>query len=170
MNHRLYKKEVDFENYLEILKDLFLLCCFPTSNHRLPIEIDRWQHITWENIVCNLRQMHWFNHDIARLIPQNYRCSWNAVKYYALTCSNYVVELNKLCKFIRIVNNIVCPLVSVDFYTLIWCKYIFIFDIYLLVNNTNQYRYIAGYTVYRFNENHIFILSFLLASRQKEYF
>ena len=43
LNCRLCKKEVYFENYLEMLKDkdLFLLCCYPTSNHRLPIEIDR---------------------------------------------------------------------------------------------------------------------------------
>ena len=100
--------------------------------------------------------MYWFNHDIARLIPQKYRSSSNAVKYCALTCSNSVVELSKLCKFIRIVNNILCPLVSVYFFTLIWCKYICIFDIYLLINNSNQYRYI----VYIFNENLIFILSF----------
>jgi hypothetical protein len=41
LNYRLYKKGVSFENYLEILKDkdLFLLCRFRTSNHRLPIEI-----------------------------------------------------------------------------------------------------------------------------------
>ena len=47
LNYRLYKKGVSFENYLEILKDkkLFLLCRFRTSNHRLPIDIGRWQNI-----------------------------------------------------------------------------------------------------------------------------
>lgn len=46
LNYRLYKKGVSFENYLEILKDknLFLLCRFRTSNHRLPIEIGRWPY------------------------------------------------------------------------------------------------------------------------------
>jgi len=33
----------------------------------------------------------------------------NTVKYCALMCSNSVVELSKLCKFIRIVNSKVCP-------------------------------------------------------------
>jgi hypothetical protein len=44
--------------YLEILKekDLFLLCRFRTSNHRLSIEIGRWQNINRENRVCNLCQ------------------------------------------------------------------------------------------------------------------
>jgi hypothetical protein len=52
-----------------------------------------------------------FIQDRARLIPKNYRCSPNTVKYCALMCSNSVAELNKLCKFIRIVNSKVCPIV-----------------------------------------------------------
>jgi hypothetical protein len=70
---------------LEIWKDndLFFLCCFSTSNHRIPIQIDRCRNINRENRVCNLRQSrglgdeyHYlfecteFNHDRARLIPQ----------------------------------------------------------------------------------------------------
>jgi hypothetical protein len=43
---------------MEILKgkDLFLLCRFRTSNHRLPIEIGRWQSVNREHRVCNLCQ------------------------------------------------------------------------------------------------------------------
>ena len=50
-----------------------------------------------------------FIHDRARLMPQKYRCSPNTVKYCALMCSNSVLELSKLCKFIRIANSKVCP-------------------------------------------------------------
>ena len=39
------------------------------------------------------------------LIPQKYRCSPNTVKYCSLMCSNSVIELSKLCKFIKIVNR-----------------------------------------------------------------
>ena len=39
-----------------------------------------------------------------------FRCSPNTVKYCAVMCSNSVVELIKLCNFIRIVNSKVCPL------------------------------------------------------------
>jgi hypothetical protein len=85
LNYRLYKKGVSFENYLEILKDkdLFLICRFRTSNHRLPIEIGQWQNINRENRVCNScrgrelgDEFHYlfecteFIHDRARLIPQ----------------------------------------------------------------------------------------------------
>jgi hypothetical protein len=149
LNYRLYKKGISFENYLEILKDkdLFLLCRLRICNHRISIDIGRWQNINRENRVCNLCQgmklgdefnylleCTEFIQDRARLIPKKYRCSPNTVKYCALMCSNYVAELSKLCKFIRIVNSKVCPIVL----TLIcllpfgnWCKYVCIFDIYL---------------------------------------
>ena len=70
---------------LEILKDngLFLVCRSRTCNHRLPIEIGRWQNINRENKSCTLCQSrelgeeyHYlfecteFNHDIPMLIPQ----------------------------------------------------------------------------------------------------
>ena len=124
LNYRLCKKGVSFENYFEILKDknLFLLCRFRICNHRLPIEIGRWQSINRENRVRNLCQgmelgdeFHYlfecteFIQDRARLIPHTYRCSPNTVKYCALMCSNSVVKLSKLCKFNRIVNSKVCP-------------------------------------------------------------
>ena len=95
LNYRLYKKGVSFENYLEILKDknLFLLCLFRISSHRLLIEIGRWQSIIRENRLCNFCQwmelgdeFHYlfecpeFIQHRARLIPQKYRCSPNAVK------------------------------------------------------------------------------------------
>ena len=95
-------------------KDLFLLCRFRTSNHRLSIQIDRWRNINRENRVRNLCQSrelgveyHYlfeyteFNHYRARLISQKYRCSPNTVKYFAFMCSNSVVELSKLCKFLE---------------------------------------------------------------------
>ena len=53
-----------------------------------------------------------FVQERVRLISQKYRCSPNTVTYCALMCSNYVVQLSKLCKFIRIVNSKVCPYVG----------------------------------------------------------
>ena len=108
-------------------KDLFLLCRFHTSNHRLPIEIGRCQNINRENRVCNLCQgrelgdeYHYFieftefKHDRARLITEKYRCRPNAVKYFALMCLNSVV---KLSKFNRIVNSKVGPWLAIDLCT-----------------------------------------------------
>jgi len=43
-NYKLFKGELKFENYLDILedKDKFTLCRFRTTNHRLPVEVGRW--------------------------------------------------------------------------------------------------------------------------------
>jgi hypothetical protein len=45
--YRLFKENFEFETYLDILsdKDRITLCKFRTCNHRLPIEIGRWQNV-----------------------------------------------------------------------------------------------------------------------------
>ena len=41
-NYKLFKGELKFENYLDILgEDKFTLCIFRTTNHRLPVEVER---------------------------------------------------------------------------------------------------------------------------------
>ena len=50
-----------------------------------------------------------FKHERDSLIPNKYRYRPNTVKHYALMCSNYVTEISKLCKFIRIVSSKVYP-------------------------------------------------------------
>ena len=48
-NYKLFKGELKFENYLDILedKDKFTLCRFRTTNHRLPVEVGRWKKIIY---------------------------------------------------------------------------------------------------------------------------
>jgi hypothetical protein len=97
LKHRLYQKGISIKNYLEILKDkdLFLLCRFRTSNHRLPIEIGPWENINRENKVCNFcqgRKLGEEFHYLARLIPQKYRCSPNTVKYCALSTFSKILQ------------------------------------------------------------------------------
>jgi hypothetical protein len=55
-NYKLFKGELKFENYLDILedKDKFTLCRFRTTNHRLPVEVGRWKKIIRENRFCHL--------------------------------------------------------------------------------------------------------------------
>ena len=55
-NCKLFKGELKFENYLDILedKDKFTLCRFRTTNHRLSIEVGRWKQIIRENRFCHL--------------------------------------------------------------------------------------------------------------------
>ena len=46
-NYKLFKGELKFEIYLDILedKDKFTMCRFRTTNHRLPVEVRRWKKI-----------------------------------------------------------------------------------------------------------------------------
>ena len=43
------------EDYFEILKtqDAIKFCKFGTTNHYIPIEIERWQNVDGENRTCN---------------------------------------------------------------------------------------------------------------------
>jgi hypothetical protein len=47
INYRLFKDNFEFENYFNILedKDIYTLCKFRTTNHKLPIETGRWNGI-----------------------------------------------------------------------------------------------------------------------------
>jgi hypothetical protein len=52
-NYKLFKGELKFQNYLDILedKDKFTLCRFRTTNHRLPVEVGRWKQITRDRLL-----------------------------------------------------------------------------------------------------------------------
>ena len=55
LNYRIFKEELKFENYLNILskKDAITLLKFRICNHHLPIEKGRWQNISRENRICD---------------------------------------------------------------------------------------------------------------------
>jgi hypothetical protein len=54
LNYRLFKENFEFENYFRVLedKDIYTLCKFRTTNHKLPIETDRWNNIDRVNRIC----------------------------------------------------------------------------------------------------------------------
>jgi hypothetical protein len=61
--HNLLNSATEFEHskaqYFTVFvkdKDLFLHCRFRICNHRISIDIGRWQNINRENRVCNLCQ------------------------------------------------------------------------------------------------------------------
>ena len=62
IKYRLFKDNFEFENYFHILedKDIYTLCKFRTTNHKLPIETGRWNGIDRENrqwLKCNSRSI-----------------------------------------------------------------------------------------------------------------
>ena len=56
LNYRLFKESFEFQEYMNILEDNYLieLCRFRTLNHKLPIESGRWVNIQREMRKCQL--------------------------------------------------------------------------------------------------------------------
>jgi hypothetical protein len=88
LTYWLFKDNIMPESYLEILdsKNDIILCKFRTTNHRLPIDIGRWQNIERNNRICLLcdtntigDEFHYilhcryFEHNRKNLIPNYFR-------------------------------------------------------------------------------------------------
>ena len=117
ISYRLFKDEINFENYLKFLqdRDLYVFCKFRTQNHKLPIEIGRWQNIERNERLCNLcrnvigDEFHYIlecsslieerkNH-----ISRKFISNPNIIKFGNLFKSTKQSEIRKLCSFIRII-------------------------------------------------------------------
>jgi hypothetical protein len=58
-NTIIYRSEMiilTFQKYLDVLNDKnrFTFCRFRTSNHRLPLEVGRWENVEIHNRLCQL--------------------------------------------------------------------------------------------------------------------
>ena len=122
--YRIFKKHVTFENYLVklSLNNIYTLCRFRCGNHRLPIETGRWHSVSRNDRVCHLcdsndigDEYHYImscsalKEDRKRLLPNFCNNNPNTFKFEKLFNSNNIICLEKLCKFIRIINVKVVP-------------------------------------------------------------
>ena len=120
LNYRIYKDNLVFENYLNILndKDNLTLSKFRTTNHKLPVENGRWKNIARENrlcLLCNngeigdafhyLFKCQYFGNQRKMYIKKNIRINPNLIKFKLLMTSTSKIELQKLCRFVRIINK-----------------------------------------------------------------
>ena len=128
LNYRIYKDNLAFENYLNILndKDILTLSTFRTTNHKLPVENGRWKHIARENricLLCNngeigdechyLFKCQYFGNQRKNYIKKNIHINPNIIKFKLLMTSTSKIELQKLCRFVRIINKgVSLPLTS----------------------------------------------------------
>ena len=140
--YKIVKDCFEFENYLNLLddKDRQLLCKFRTCNHRLPIEIGRWQGIERQNRTCNIcdkneigDEFHYvlqcpsLHDDRRRLLDSTYLTRVNVLKFANLFQSRNKIKLRHLCKFIKIFffKNTSCWLVtSLSFFAVFLLCYI----------------------------------------------
>jgi hypothetical protein len=120
LNYRIYIDNLVFENYLNILndKDNLTLSKFRTTNHKLPVENGRWKNIARENRICPLcnngeigDEFHYlfkcqyFSNQRKIYIKKNIRINPNIIKFKLLMTSTSKIELQKLCRFVRIINK-----------------------------------------------------------------
>ena len=121
LNYRIYKENLQFENYLNILskKDALILCRFRTCNNNLPIETGRWHNIPRENRVCqkcNLREIGDEFHYILNckaLTLQRKKClltkhiaNRNIITFSEIMSSKKQSFLRKLCTFVKTINEL----------------------------------------------------------------
>ena len=109
-NYRLFKDNFEFENYFNSLedKDIYTLCTFRTTNHKLPIETGRWYGVDRENrqrSKCNSRskfsECHFFAENRTQLISRylTQRPNTNVIKILDLhftVITNYKGKHDKL--------------------------------------------------------------------------
>ena len=122
--YRIYKKHIEFENYLDLLndKDRKILCRFRTCNHRFPIETGRWVGVQREDrkcVLCNSGQIGDEFHYLLecktftqerKYFLGNYYCKHaNILKFDELMNCKNVGKLRKICKFLNCIFLQVCP-------------------------------------------------------------
>ena len=106
-----------FLNILED-KDIYTLCRFRTTNHRLPIETGRWNGIERENrkcLKCNnncigdeyhyILECKLFENNRKKLIDKNLWQRPNILKFKEIMSCTNKFKLEKLCRFIRQINK-----------------------------------------------------------------
>ena len=123
INYRLFKDYFGMEVYFDILdnKNVVELCRFRTANHKLPIEIGRWNNTNRNNRMCThcnknelgdefhyILDCPFFEQHRNIYIPKYYYSRPNVLKYKLLLSSKKKSELIKLSKFINHINKTVC--------------------------------------------------------------
>ena len=124
INYRIFKTQFEFEEYFNILdhKDAISFCRFRTTNNKLPIETGRWRNIVRENRLCTLCndqeigdeyhyifKCNFFSNERKQCIKPYFINRHNTIKFFELMCSKRKQVLKKMCKFIKLINNGVCP-------------------------------------------------------------
>ena len=122
--YRIFKSNVFFENYLSKLSyyNLYTLCRYRCGNHRLPIETGRWQNVPRNDRLCHLcgsielgDEYHYImscsalKNERKTLLPNYCTFNPNILKFQQLFNSTNIIILEKLCRFIRIINVKVAP-------------------------------------------------------------
>ena len=120
INYRLLKDNFKFQNYFNIFEDndIYTLCKFRSTNHKLPIETGRWYGIDREFrqcLKCNsnllvtnftiLWNVIFFTENRTQLISRYLTQRSNILKFKQIMCTSEKTKIEKLCRFIRKINR-----------------------------------------------------------------
>lgn len=119
INFRLFKDSFECSRYFSLLPNYYskILIAFRTRNHRLPIEIGRWNSTPVHERVCHFchndigDEFHYilscehFKTERLNHIKVYYRKYPNVIKFKQLMNSSNVSELKHLCKFIKVITK-----------------------------------------------------------------
>ena len=119
-NYNVFKEQIEFESYLRLLpRQLYIpLIKFRTSNHRLPVEVGRWNGTHYTDRKCTLCDKNDLGDEFHYLLTCPYflteRCNLlkpyfykrpNIVKFKSLLSSTNRKVLANLSKFVTIIMN-----------------------------------------------------------------
>ena len=122
--YRIFKKRFELEKYITVLSfnNLYTFCKYRCGNHRLPVESGRWQNLQRNERLCPLcgssdigDEYHYIlsckalNYERRKYLPDYCKSNPNVIKLEKLFCSRNSIVLEKLCKFIKIINVKVAP-------------------------------------------------------------
>ena len=161
MNFIIFKENFEFENYFRILedKDIYILCKFRTTNHKLPIETGRWNNIDRINRICTkcdsitigdeyhyIMECEHFSSFRNRFIVTNLRETPNIPKFKQIMSAYQKQNLEKLCKFIRNINKsfalsvvyTVYMFISILYLYLLLYIYVFSVPLYMVIENKDD--------------------------------
>ena len=101
---------------------IYTLCIFRCESHRLPVETGRWQNLSRSDRLCHpcdstdiggeyhyIMSCSALKQERKRFLPDYCNIRLNTYKYSQLFKSTDTVVLEKLCRFIKIVNVKVSP-------------------------------------------------------------
>lgn len=119
-NYSLFKVDICCEKYISILSGsmLFTMLKFRTANHKLPVEVGRWNNTELIDRKCNLCQLNdigdefhyllvcrFFNNERKLYVSQYYYRSPNIIKFKELLQTQSEMKLKRLSKFMKVIMN-----------------------------------------------------------------
>lgn len=119
INYRLFKDSFDCSKYINLLsnKNCKILMRFRTRNTKFPVEVGRWHSIPLNERICTLchkdvgDEYHYllvcdyFNVVRANILSRYYYRNPNTLKFKSLMNTEDKKLLQKLCRFITIIND-----------------------------------------------------------------